>query len=530
MAEVCRSFFLSTPQAETAGMVLMTNLRTGRENEGTLEWFAIQPHFLNVKADVLFLLDCCSAASAPTSLQTAVGIKETLGACGFESEAPEPGPHSFTSELIDVLRKWKNRTPFSVAMLHSELLANLRHPKPKEDMFHKIVELRRTPVYVVTTSDPRALSIELARRQGEVVRGPDSLSQKRRTSSAYSDPSVVALVDNSGSSPEASCTVPSNDTDGIVSGTSTIDKYAEDQLNRVLPGGDLAIPHVLVSLALEGEQILEVGAWEKWLRECPTFAKYVRVEGKFKSNSTLLLLSIPVAIWDLLPDNLACSFIAHVKSINYIRDGAWHDNDELQSWLKRERGMVSDLGDEKRNDSLRSLNVEDDGSGSDRLLEDRSTPLLENQSSWWNHPQHSPYMSQESARHGTILQVPGPSSFQDDVARDPVVNASSEDAGKSPSIIPLPNSPSTHSDVQSAGLLEQYDPTSLVDEQLSPSRADSVRSSRADDNHSNRSQSGTGYQTPLSDDEQASQTVGLSLPLKVLTLLLYYDTFSSVRL
>jgi hypothetical protein len=526
MAEVCRSFFLSTLQAETAGMVLMTNLRTGRENEGTLEWFAIQPHFLNVKADVLFLLDCCSAASAPTSLQTAVGIKETLGACGFESEAPEPGPHSFTSELIDVLRKWKHRTPFSVAMLHSELLANLRHPKPKEDMFHKIVELRRTPVYVVTTSNPQALSIELARRQGEVVRGPDSLPQKRRTSSADSHTSTVALVDDNGSAAEVSRTVANNSIDGIVSDTSTIDKYAEDQLNRVLPDGDLAIPHVLVSLALEGEQFLEVGAWEKWLRECPTFAKYVRVEGKFKSNSTLLLLSVPVVIWDLLPDILACSFIAHVKSINYTRDGAWLDNDELQSWLKRERGMDGALGDKKRNDSLRSLNEGNDDSGSDRLLEDRSTSLLENQS----HPQHSPYLSQELTHHGTILSVPGPSSFQDDVARDPVVNTSSEDAGESPSIRPLPDPPSIHSDVQSVGLLEQYDPTSLADEQLSPSRADSVRSCRSDDDHSSRSQSGTGYQTPLPDDEQASQTVSISLPLKVLIPLLYYDTYSSVRL
>jgi hypothetical protein len=145
----------------------------------------------------------------------------------------------------------------------SELLANLRHPKRKEDMFHKIVELRRTPVYVVTTSNPRALSIELARCQKEVVCCPDSLSHKRRRPSADSHTSIVALVDDNGSAAEVSRTVTSNSIDGIVSGTSTVDKYAEDQLNRVLPGGDLAIPHVLVSLALEGEQYLDVEKWDK---------------------------------------------------------------------------------------------------------------------------------------------------------------------------------------------------------------------------------------------------------------------------
>jgi hypothetical protein len=128
MAQVCRPYSEHTSSRDCK-VVLMPTLRTGRENEGTLEWFALQQYFLNTKADVLFLLDCCSAASATTSSQTEVGTKETLAACGFESKAPEPGLHSFTSELINVLQNWKNRTPFSVAMLHPFHLqgANLRY-------------------------------------------------------------------------------------------------------------------------------------------------------------------------------------------------------------------------------------------------------------------------------------------------------------------------------------------------------------------------------------------------------------------
>ncbi|PMD37699.1 hypothetical protein L207DRAFT_493250 [Hyaloscypha variabilis F] len=268
--------------------------RTGRREEGSLEWFAIQPLFLKAKADVIFLFDCCAAASAATLSPNVIGTKETIAACGFEAQAPEPGAHSFTCELIEVLDKWKFKAPFSVAMLHSELLANLRHPKPKKDMFGKLVESRRTPVYIVTTSNAKAISLELA-RQSPVATPPTSESSTN---------------DSGPKEPDT-------------------EKYAQDQLNRVLPEGDLNIPHVLISLALEGEQLLEIGAWEKWLGDCPAFAKYARIEGMYKSHSTLLILSVSVIIWDLRPDNQACSFIGYVNSTNLVRERTWQAKEDL---------------------------------------------------------------------------------------------------------------------------------------------------------------------------------------------------------
>ena len=66
-----------------------------------------------------------------------------------------------------MLDKWKFKSPFSIAMLYSELLANLRHLKPKKDIFGKLVESRRTLVYVITMSNAKAISIRLARRHFE---------------------------------------------------------------------------------------------------------------------------------------------------------------------------------------------------------------------------------------------------------------------------------------------------------------------------------------------------------------------------
>ena len=77
-------------------------------------------------------------------------------------------------------------------------------------------------------------------------------------------------------------------------------------------------PHVMISLALEDDQRLDLNAWELWLSSFPALAKYVKVQGVFKSHSTLLLLSMPVMVWDLLPEDQACSFVAFIRSNNFL--------------------------------------------------------------------------------------------------------------------------------------------------------------------------------------------------------------------
>jgi hypothetical protein len=77
-------------------------------------------------------------------------------------------------------------------------------------------------------------------------------------------------------------------------------------------------PHVLISLALEDDQRLDLNDWETWLAAFPSIAKYVKVQGVFKSHSNLLLLSLPVMVWDFLPNDPACSFVAFIRSNNLL--------------------------------------------------------------------------------------------------------------------------------------------------------------------------------------------------------------------
>ena len=87
-----------------------------------------------------------------------------------------------------------------------------------------------------------------------------------------------------------------------------------------LPPG-FALPQVLISVAIEGEQMLHTPDWLDWLKNLPAVAKSVRIQGVYKSDSTLLQLSLPVAVWDVMPDDPAVWFIAFVRTTNLVGQG-----------------------------------------------------------------------------------------------------------------------------------------------------------------------------------------------------------------
>ncbi|KAH6654620.1 hypothetical protein BKA67DRAFT_284423 [Truncatella angustata] len=241
-----------------------------------LQWSAIQTLLERSLSDVLILLDCCAGAASAT-FPNGNSITETISASSWDAIAPDPGRYSFTSAVIEVLQEWKHRT-YSAAMLHAEILARLKHPRP---IMHngRNFEARSTPVHFMMTNNHKAPSIEMAR----------ILSEDRIPPSPPAEPEnePQAMTGRSGVPQDAVASEPNED-----------------------------VPHVMISLALEENQALDVNAWESWLAAFPAIAKYVKVQGVFKSHSTLLLLSLPVMVWDLLPNDLACNFIGFIRSNN----------------------------------------------------------------------------------------------------------------------------------------------------------------------------------------------------------------------
>lgn len=207
-----------------------------------------------------------------------------------------------------MLEDWQDYSAFTPAMLHCEILNRLRHEKPERRRDVKKFEFRRTPIHVFSTCDPKAGSVELCARVNPIDH-----------SAALPTTSRVPNSDQAGSEVQQSTEREINEDEQAISSTSEISSpYGRTMLTKVDSSGDTLLPHVLISLALEEEQLLDLEECRKWLQQFPALAKYAKVEGVYKSNSTLLILSIPVVIWDGLPNNIACAFIGYVHSVNIM--------------------------------------------------------------------------------------------------------------------------------------------------------------------------------------------------------------------
>ena len=193
-----------------------------------------------------------------------------------------------TNTLIDVLRDWINKPSFSAASLHTEVLFRLKLKETKRGREGIPLEWCVTPVHWINTKDLKATGIEICRRN------------------VLPSTSVTSLA---GGHPEGDSTfVDAMDIDfDDTNSTST-------PLSSLSSAGTYKVPHVLISLQLEENQQLDATQCARWLDKFPLLAKWVKVEAVFPSYSTLMILSVPMPIWDMLPNDPACSFIGYVTA------------------------------------------------------------------------------------------------------------------------------------------------------------------------------------------------------------------------
>ncbi len=245
------------------------------------------------ECDVLILLDCCAAASSGGNHGR--GVTEVIAACGFEAFAPSVGEHSFTRSLIDELKYLNQRcNATSTALLHDKVLARIKKSWNPRYSTNGSEERRRTPIYIHLSDDTKQRCITLAPLQPLTHRTISSPSPQA-SSSGLSDPSTSASEDVN------------------IFGS---DETSQSSLSEVWPDKTFESPKVLISVALQEDQRLNAEDWLEWLKSIPASADLVEVEGIFKSDSTLLLLTLPVALWDSIPRDPAVTFLAFVRSHN----------------------------------------------------------------------------------------------------------------------------------------------------------------------------------------------------------------------
>ncbi|KAL9629023.1 MAG: hypothetical protein Q9204_005515 [Flavoplaca sp. TL-2023a] len=258
----------------------------------TLQWSSIQTMLEEAECDVLVLLDCCAAASSGGN--HGKGVTELIAACGFEAFAPGVGEHSFTRSLIGELKDLNKRyDAITTALLHNKVLARIKSWNPRYSTDGS-QERRRTPIHIHLSDHKQQRCIKLV---------PLRLSNASTT--------LLSSLQTSSSPSSAPSTSTSEDVDMIGS-----EGISQSSLSEVWPDNSFESPKVLISVALQGDQRLSTEDWLEWLKSAPALAKFVSVEGVFRSDSTLVLLTLPIAVWDAMGKDPATTFVAFVRSHN----------------------------------------------------------------------------------------------------------------------------------------------------------------------------------------------------------------------
>lgn len=252
------------------------------------DWSTLEPSLDKAKGDVALILDCCHAV-ANVKLKP-VGMKELLAASGKNGKATAVHHNSFTNALIRELKAIRGQ-PCSISTLHGLLYEH----QMKYD-------LKLSPIRADLSGSPDATSIQLMAL--EKVKGRDSLSSSidiARSLSTTSERTSITLVGNS----------------------MTTDC------------------RILISVHLEDpDQIPLVQEWTKWFKKhAPQniasvefeLENFVRLESAYESNSKLLIVSMPLALWNVMPPNPAYSFIAAIRSQNLLVDGATRSEAVMES-------------------------------------------------------------------------------------------------------------------------------------------------------------------------------------------------------
>jgi len=268
----------------------------------------IQSMLEEADADVILLCDCCYSTAIPTtdSQQRNNKVMEAITACGYETIAAEVGDHSFTKALTHILAIASKGLPFTISELHTRVVSKLKCWTPEllkgEDgnyvdtaenrlLFEQ--QHRRTPIFTVVSRANPTRSIVLA-PLGMLYPSP-------------SDSGGESFRDSKGKSPQASMEIddagegPSND---------------QQSCKRKRPIDDEGrYPFILLAARLEKRY--DKQSWLEWVRNAPDDVKDIHIEGAFASFSTLLLVRMPAAVWNLLPSNPAYTFLGYVTSGNY---------------------------------------------------------------------------------------------------------------------------------------------------------------------------------------------------------------------
>ncbi|TDZ14383.1 hypothetical protein Cob_v012736 [Colletotrichum orbiculare MAFF 240422] len=255
-----------------------------REDAAKLKWDGVRCLFEDAQSDILLLLDTCAVYDVP--LSGSHGAKQAIAACGPEHTAREYAGKSFTYHLIEALHKLSNAgRPFSVSRLHEDI--------------------------VLLRQQESVQSAKLTNGAGKGTPPPPQLPICFTLTPGKGQNFTLAPLPARPAQPS-----PSNGAEGdILSRTAR-----EDQLIDPESVTDLRFEEarVLVCTTFVGDASPDMSFFNNWLHNTPPLAAKIEVEGMFLGPPTMLLISMPHSIWNVVQHDKVCCFLGYITSHNMI--------------------------------------------------------------------------------------------------------------------------------------------------------------------------------------------------------------------
>ena len=227
-------------------------------------------------------------ADAPTA--GSHGIKQAIAAYSPEQTSREPGSRSFTQNLCDSLTTLGSGRPFSIQRLHEEIISQ-KHNKSLQNGLLSDGNAEpgsgseRMPVcFSLTPGSLQSISLSPTGQQG---------AGRSHISPAPSDQDMHTAL-------------------------PTI----EDHGFKLNTNADLTFeePRALVCTTFLGEPSHDMASFKQWLHNTPVAASKIAVEGMFHGPPTVLLVSMPIAVWNVVAADRTCAFLGYVNSHNMTNE------------------------------------------------------------------------------------------------------------------------------------------------------------------------------------------------------------------
>lgn len=249
-----------------------------------MKWDGLRCLFEDAQSEILLLIDSCAVRDAP--LAGRHGAKQAIAAYTPDQSSLEPGTRSFTATLAETLHKLSaSGHPFGVQSLYEDLrqqrqqesaqaLGRLANGTTKSNPLPE-----RSPVFFTLTP---------AKGQGIIL--------------VPLDPKAAQLQ----SPPESAGTdARSKPEDRPLSPEEVLDLTLDEQ-------------RVLVCTTFVGDASPDMAFFSQWLRNTPPTAFKITVEGMFLGPPTMLLISMPHSVWNIVQHDKVCCFLGYISSHNMI--------------------------------------------------------------------------------------------------------------------------------------------------------------------------------------------------------------------